>query len=49
MIDIVQNSPNCNFFPYWHTLGDNMSQVDKQTLSIVGTVLLKTLYGDYGD
>lgn len=49
MIDIVQNSPNCSFFPYWHTLGDNMDQVDKQTLSIVGTVLLKTLYGDYSN
>ena len=49
MIDIVQNSPDCSFFPYWHTLGDNLDHVDKNTLAITAKVILKTIYGDYGE
>ena len=49
MIDIVQNSPDCSFFPYWHTLGDNLDHVDKNSLAITAKVLLKTIYGDYGE
>ena len=49
MVDIVQNSPGCSFFKHWHTTGDNMSHVDKNSLKAVGIVLLKTLYGDYGE
>jgi hypothetical protein len=48
MIDIVQNTPGSNFFKYWHTTGDSMEHVEKNSLRAVGTVLLKTLYGDYG-
>jgi len=48
MIDIVQNSPGISFFPYWHTLQDDLSHVDRNTLQMMGTVLLKTIYGDYG-
>ena len=48
MVDIVQNTPGSNFFPYWHTLGDNMEHVDKNSLRATGLVLLKTLYADYG-
>ena len=48
MLDIVQNDKDNSFFPYWHTLGDNLSHVDKQSLAVTGQVLLKTLYGDYG-
>ena len=48
MIDIVQNTPGCSFFKYWHTMGDNLEHVDKNSLKAVGDVLLKTLYGDYG-
>ena len=47
MIDIVQNNIGVSFFPYWHTLQDDMSHVDRNTLQMVGTVLLKTIYGDY--
>lgn len=49
MVDIVQNSPGCSFFKHWHTMGDNMEHVDKNSLKAVGEVLLKTLYGDYGE
>jgi len=48
MIDIVQNTPGCSFFEHWHTMGDNMEHVDKNSLKATGDVLLKTLYGDYG-
>ncbi len=42
--NIVQNSPQCSFYPYWHTLKDDMSAVDKKTLGIVGEVLITTIY-----
>lgn len=44
MVDIVQNSPKCSFFPHWHTTGDNMENVCRETLGIVGNVVLKTVY-----
>lgn len=47
MIDIVQNNIGVSFFPHWHTLEDDMSHVDRNTLRMVGTLLLKTIYGDY--
>ena len=49
MIDIVQNTQGCSFFKYWHTMGDNMDHVDKNSLKATGMVLLKMLYGDYGE
>lgn len=48
-IDIVQNSKGHNFFPHWHTTADNLDAIDSTTLRIVGTVTLKTIYGDYGE
>ena len=48
MIDVVQNSQGCSFFKYWHTMGDNMEHVDRNSLKSIGEVLLKMLYGDYG-
>ena len=44
MIDIVQNNPASSFFPYWHTVKDNMDYIDKRTLKIVGDVCLTTIY-----
>lgn len=44
MIDIVQNDVSGSFFPYWHTLGDNMEQIDSKTLKIVGDVCLTAIY-----
>lgn len=49
MVDIVQNDATGGFFPYWHTVNDNMDHVDKTSLGIVGNVLLKTIYADYGN
>lgn len=48
MLDIVQNDPSGSFFTYWHTLGDNMEHVDKNSLRVCGEVILKTIYADYG-
>lgn len=47
MVDIVQNSLETNFFKYWHTTGDNIDCVDANTLKVVATVVMKTIYGDY--
>lgn len=47
-IDIVQNSPNCSFYPHWHTVNDNLEAVNKETLKIVATVSLKLIYADFG-
>lgn len=45
-IDIIQqdlHSPT-GFGEYWHTTRDDMSNIDKQTLYIVGTTLLNVVY-----
>lgn len=44
MIDIVQNDLMGGFFPYWHTMEDDMRHIDKQTLKVVGDVCLTTIY-----
>ena len=47
MVDIVQNSGNTSFFPHWHTTTDNLDNVSAESLRIVATVTMKTIYGDY--
>lgn len=47
MVDIVQNSPSGNFFAHWHTTTDDLQAVSAESLKIVATVTLKTIYGDY--
>ena len=44
MTDIVHNSRHGSFFPHWHTTNDDLDHVNRETLAIVGTVLLKTIY-----
>ncbi|HMM12384.1 MAG TPA: M28 family peptidase [Bacteroidales bacterium] len=47
MINIIHldpNSRNGTFYDYWHTTGDNLSQIDKETLRIVGEVLTRVIY-----
>ncbi|MFV0501395.1 MAG: M28 family peptidase [Bacteroidales bacterium] len=44
MINIVQNDPSSSFFPYWHTVKDDMSYISKNTLKIVGDVCLTSIY-----
>jgi hypothetical protein len=46
MIDIIhldQDSPT-GFYPYWHTTGDNLSQIDKTTLDVVGKTLMAVIF-----
>lgn len=47
-IDIIHqdNTSGTGFFTYWHTLEDNMDKIDKQTLKMVGEVVLKTIYSE---
>ena len=47
MVDIVQNSPTTSFFTHWHTTTDNLAAVDAETMRIVATVVMKTVYGDF--
>lgn len=47
-IDIVQNTPGCSFYPYWHTVKDDLDAVNRQSLKIVADVTMKTIYADYG-
>jgi aminopeptidase-like protein len=46
-IDIIHldsASSNGSFFEYWHTIGDNISVIDKATLKVVGQTLLTVIY-----
>jgi len=48
-IDIIhldRESSNHSFFEYWHTTSDNMDQIDKKTLGIVGEVLMSVIYNE---
>ena len=46
MINIVEYNPNSKsyFNPRWHTLQDNMDGIDRNTLQVVGEVVLTTIY-----
>ena len=46
MIDIIHKDfgTPTGFFPQWHTLQDNMAQIDPNTLGLVGKTVLETLY-----
>jgi len=47
MIDIIhidQNSVNGTFYDHWHTLNDNLDQIDVKTLQIVGEVVTTVIY-----
>ncbi len=46
MIDIVPHYPDCptsNFGPTWHTVNDNMQNIDPQTLKAVGQTVLEAI------
>ncbi|MBN2637646.1 MAG: M28 family peptidase [Bacteroidales bacterium] len=46
-VDIIQldpNSSNGTFWEYWHTTHDTLNKIDKQTLKVVGQVLLNVVY-----
>ena len=44
MIDIVQYDPMGSFFPYWHTIKDDINCISKNTLKAVGDVCLVAIY-----
>ena len=44
MIDIIDYRANGDFFPYHHTLGDNMTQIDPLTLKAVGQTVMHVIY-----
>ena len=49
-IDIIHlvgddNRTSC-FYPYWHTVNDNIDQIDKTTLQMVGNVVMKVVYNE---
>lgn len=48
MIDIIEYDPNSNsgFNSNWHTLKDNIENIDIETLQTVGEVVLYTIYND---
>lgn len=45
-IDIIHydSETSSGFFPHWHTLGDNLESIDKNTLKIVGQTVLAVIY-----
>lgn len=46
-IDIIHldpNSANGTFYDHWHTVKDNLSQIDRETLKIVGQVVLTVVF-----
>ena len=48
-IDIIHLDPessNHSFFEHWHTVSDNMDQIDKQSLGIVGQVVMTVVYNE---
>ena len=44
IIDLQPNSSNECFPEVWHTLNDNIQHIDKETLGMVGDVLLHVIY-----
>jgi len=49
MINIIHldtGSPNGSFFEHWHTMNDNMEQIDPKTLGMVGEVVLHVIYAE---
>lgn len=48
-IDIIHldpNSKNRSFFDQWHTIDDKIEYIDKQSLQIVGDVLMAVVYNE---
>ena len=45
-IDIIDTRADGNgtFYPYWHTSGDTLDKIDRETLKAVGTVLMNLIY-----
>jgi len=48
MIDIIHydQSTESGFFPHWHTITDNIEQIDKTTLLMVGETVMHVVYNE---
>lgn len=46
IIDLQPNSSNGSFPEMWHTLNDNISNIDKETLGMVGNVVVNVVYNE---
>lgn len=45
MIDITEYDPNVGYFgPFHHTQKDNLQQISRETLGIVGRVVMQVIY-----
>ena len=48
-IDIIPYYPDCEqstFGPTWHTLADNMDNIDRNTLKAVGQTVIQVLFSE---
>lgn len=48
-IDIIhldRDTSNQSFFEHWHTINDNMENIDKSTLKMVGHVVMTVVYNE---
>ena len=47
-VDIIAYHPNTNtgFPPYWHTIKDDMSNIDKNNMKAVGQTVLEVIYNE---
>ena len=43
MVDIVCNQTDNSFFEHWHTAGDNLDAIDRNTLALVAKVVMTTI------
>ena len=44
IIHLDPSSSNGSFFEHWHTVNDNLENIDPKTLEIVGNTLLNVIY-----
>lgn len=46
MIDIIHYDPSTDsgFFPHWHTVNDNLENIDKMSLKMVGETVMHVVY-----
>ena len=48
-IDIIEhdNQTLSGFNKHWHTHGDNMDNINKETLKAVGQTIMEVVYNEY--
>ncbi|MGC8864531.1 MAG: M28 family peptidase [Bacteroidales bacterium] len=46
IIHLERNASGGTFYPFWHTLGDSLDKVDKNSLQMVGNVLVGVIYSE---